>query len=203
MPLPYPSPPPLLTPPYNPVSSPKKRFEDPVTGESRSSSEQALRQRILDQAQRYLLALAVHDPSRRDKCGQEASRHGLSLGNERRQWLFEAVTRSHSTAASEPTNEEKGTGNSREKRDGASEASRGPSDEALEAGGGALLAEIRAAAPRGYFEAPRGLAAGGKGDETLDWVFDSKEAERVAAGKNTDLVLLEVVMVILKEQVSE
>ncbi|CAM9170725.1 unnamed protein product [Ascophyllum nodosum] len=98
--------------------SEEQRFEDPVTGESRSSSEQALRQRILDQAQRYLLALAVHDPSRRDKCGQEASRHGLSLGNERRQWLFEAVTRSHSTAASEPINEEKGTGNSREKRRG-------------------------------------------------------------------------------------
>lgn len=66
-----------------------------------------------------------------------------------------------------------------------------------------LFAEIRAAAPAGYFDVQgRFGSRGGKGEEeTLDWVFDDKEAERVAAGKNTDLVLLEVVMVMLKEQV--
>lgn len=81
----------------------------------------------------------------------------------------------------------------------------GPSKKALEAGGDALLAEVRAAAPSGYF-ALRGVGGGvGEGEraeDALDWVFEKKEADRVARGTNTDLVLLEVVMVMLKEQVS-
>lgn len=275
-------------------------------------SELALRGRILDQAQRFLLTLALHDPSRRAKCAEEARRHGLSLGNERRQWLFRAVTgvsgvsmklertpqksteqavaaeaaaavstlggggpipgtivtpagvivTSNSNISGNPALRLNGSaaGNnlnpaiitsssSSSGSDGVSiarennlldgggegeekveaEEERGErhscsclTAKALEAGGDVLFAEVRTAAPAGYFKL-RGEAGnaisrcisagkgGGEGayedeeeeevEETLDWAFDAKEVARVARGTNTDLVLLEVVMVMLKEQV--
>ena len=205
-------------------------------GEGSKATELALRGRILDQAQRFLLALVVHDPSRRAKCAEEVSRHGLSLGGERRQWLFDALTASVSVAGDIHAS---GTGGVAFAGDGGPAVAAGlagsgeqqqlengpvatgwggPSAEALEVGGDVLLAEVRAAAPTGYFALwEKAAGAGGraqgageaKGEEddddeerTLDWVFEKTEADRVARGTNTDLVLLEVVMVMLKEQVT-
>ncbi len=242
--------------------------------EESKATELALRGRILDQAQRFLLALVVHDPSRRAKCAQEVSRHGLSLGGERRQWLFDFLT-----AQPAPTAAGEGEGAAEAAREGvdgfpgasssspsppagavakrngagagagagaagvsneaamaavdlasvsdgdgqgagpaaasnqqeegavATAVAAGPSTGALEeeAGGDTLLAEVRAAAPSGYFALRGAGGGGGEGEgaeDALDWVFDKKEADRVARGTNTDLVLLEVVMVMLKEQVS-
>lgn len=186
----------------------------------------------------------VHDPSRRAKCAEEVSRHGLSLGGERRQWLFDFLTASPSvgdgggapsvvpaagavgmgeggaatapggatTPAAEdlPSAQSSASSSSPMPPPSSSpEPNARPSPEALEAGGDLLFAEVRAAAPPGYF-ALRGKAAGreiapapGAGEEeaTLDWVFQKAEADRVAGGTNTDLVLLEVVMVMLREQV--
>lgn len=196
--------------------------------EESKATELALRGRILDQAQRFLLALVVHDPSRRAKCLEEVSRHGLYLGGERRQWLFNALTASVSPDPALPSAAGAGGGGSpaaaaaggEDGQDGAEcdslPAWGGPTAEALEAGGDVLFAEVRAAAPGGYF-ALRGKAAGKSGggvkahkkeeeeerEDTLDWVFERSEAERVAKGANTDLVLLEVVMVMLKEQVRQ
>lgn len=293
-----------------------------------AASELLLRGRILDQAQRFLLTLAVHDPSRRAKCAEEASKHGLALGNERRQWLFDAVTASATTTgatsgalgsdivdsvsrvtleggsannginsrnsddldddgdfnqdhrdvdgnvrdihsrkqtgasvvsladpddALRPSlSSPKGSSSSPSLRSSAAapaaeiptiftKAEQGlivdetaveqvvegspnldrdrypqkwrPSSAALMAGGERLFEEVWEAAPVGYFQRAHGRVDGmsvGKGEEgkekeeeeTLDWVFDIKEAARVLEGKNTDLVLLEVVMVMLKEQVS-
>lgn len=203
-----------------------------------------MRNRILDQAQRFLLTLAVHDSFRRARCAEEVSRHGLSLGSDRRRWLFDAATAAATISPSTP-----GQGNPRSRGGGGDddgvdanettsdrfpavdgeeeevlslpreeagqERWSGPSSEALEAGGDVLFAEIRAAAPSGYFglRGKAGQRAGGSPagegeereelEETLDWVFDRKEAGRVAAGKNMDLVLLEVVMTMLKEQVND
>lgn len=209
----------------------------------------ALRSRILEQAQRFLLALVVHDPSRRASCAEEAKRRGLYLGSERRQWLFDAVTSAATAAATGAgtgTGTELGTGlgpgpgtgtgtstagpsaaapaikgettaaatggataegKQTEGEEKSDEPWTGPSAEALEAGGEMLFAEIRAAAPPGYFglkgrARPHGDRDGrGEGEGTLDWVFERKEAVRVAKGGNVDLVLLEVVMVMLKEKV--
>lgn len=189
----------------------------------------------------------MHDSSRRARCAEEVSRHGLSLGSDRRRWLFDAVTAAATISPSSP-----GQGNPRShggggggddddgvdanettgdrfpavdveeeevlslpREEAVQERWNGPSSEALEAGGDVLFAEIRAAAPSRYFglRGKAGQRAGGsaagegeekeKLEETLDWVFDRKEAGRVAAGKNMDLVLLEVVMTMLKEQVSD
>lgn len=207
--------------------------------EESKATELALRGRILDQAQRFLLALVVHDPSRRATCAEEASRHGLSLGGERRQWLFNALTASASVSTTTaPTADgiadRAGEGAEEEALGGAlapasasahapsddavlavlssaADGWSGPSAEALAAGGDVLFEEVRAAAPGGYFGL-RGVAEGmaesgvswngeGEEEETLDWAFEKAEADRVARGTNTDLVLLEVVMVMLKEQV--
>ncbi|CAM9896941.1 unnamed protein product, partial [Ectocarpus fasciculatus] len=215
------------------IWSPSMEQEYGGGSEESKATELALRGRILDQAQRFLLALVVHDPSRRAKCLEEVSRHGLYLGGERRQWLFNALTVSVSPdpalpsataglpsaaaapapapAAGSPATAAGGEGDG---QDGVGcdspPAWGGPTAEALEAGGDMLFAEVRAAAPGGYF-ALRGKAAGKGGggvgasegekrEDTLDWVFERAEAERVAKGDNTDLVLLEVVMVMLKEQ---
>ena len=254
--------------------------------EESRATELALRGRILDQAQRFLLALVVHDPSRRAKCAEEVSRHGLSLGGERRQWLFDFLTAPAAaapqdgpaagtpTAAAAPAAAASAAAAAAARGGGAGDLSGasvpspppdvavathngaaaaaggasneamiptidpapgsdgemrrpgvagsgqheqqqqqqqgkgpvaaglvGPSKEALEAGGDTLFAEVRAAAPGGYF-ALQGAGGGEEAEDPLDWVFDKKEAERVARGTNTDLVLLEVVMVMLKEQVS-
>lgn len=222
-----------------------------------------LRGRILDQAQRYLLTLAVHDPSRRAKCAEEVARHGLDLGSERRRWLFDTITRGSSRSSSgasgnigpldtddtirenvyigngtkviagdcssslmrgagQSTGSQIGRDNAVLNEDVAlvSRAERGklsldkssagtmwwtPSLEALNARGETLLDELRGAAPPGYFgrrvRAGPAARATSAGEQTLDWVFDRREAERVK-GENVDLVLLEVVMVMLKEQVT-
>lgn len=214
------------------------RFSQEYGGGSEGSrtTELGLRGRILDQAQRFLLTLVVHDPSRRAKCAEEALRHGLSLGSERRQWLFDYLTASASasaesvsaTIASGRGNRAGGGERAEEEEDevlgeelasdsaSSSPAAGGwgdPSPEALEAGGNMLFEEVRAAAPGGYFglrgnaagaarNGGDGNGAGGDGEETLDWAFEKAEADRVAKGTNTDLVLLEVVMVMLKEQVN-
>ena len=238
--------------------------------EGGEAMDPALRSRILGQAQRFLLALVVHDPSRRGTCAEEVTRRGLYLGSEKRQWLFDAVTSAAAAAAASAsasraiatetgTATDAGSGRGTATAEtgepgagrvatevtekavaaaelaaeataaaaaasvaGSSEAGEreengdpwtGPSAEALEAGGSALFAEIRAAAPPGYFglrgrARPGGQAVGddidgrGGGEETLDWVFERKEAERVAKGENVDLVLLEVVMVMLREKVT-
>ncbi|CBJ33512.1 DNA primase [Ectocarpus siliculosus] len=195
------------------IWSPSMEQEYGGGSEESKATELALRGRILDQAQRFLLALVVHDPSRRAKCLEEVSRHGLYLGGERRQWLFNALTASVSPDPALPSAAGAGGGGG-DGQDGAGRDSPpawgGPTPEALEAGGDVLFAEVRAAAPGGYF-ALRGKAAGkggggvgaddeGEKEDTLDWVFERAEAERVAKGANTDLVLLEVVMVMLKEQ---
>eukprot|EP00903_Cladosiphon_okamuranus_P011616 g10926.t1 len=202
--------------------------------EGSKATELVLRGRILDQAQRFLLALVVHDPSRRAKCAEEVSRHGLTLGGERRQWLFDAFTVSVATAAAptaeavaasageggdvkattdaSPSSEPAGSGQQYLEEGPVGAGWGGPSAEALEVGGEVLFAEVRAAAPAGYFSlggkaggmGVRAAGAGaGEGEEeegTLDWVFEKTEADRVAKGTKTDLVLLEVVMVMLKEQ---
>lgn len=197
--------------------------------EQSKATELALRGRILDQAQCFLLALVVHDPSRRAKCAEQVLRHDLSLGGERRRWLFDALTSSapvsETTAAEEEVQgEELASASTDPPSDGAVACASSPatagwvglSPEALQAGGDMLFEEVRAAAPGGYFGL-RGMAAGmtgnsksgngngngaGEGEGTLDWVFEKAEADRIAKGTNTDLVLLEVIMVMLKEQVS-
>lgn len=219
--------------------------------------------------------LVVHDPSRRAKCAADVAKHGLFLGSERRQWLFDAITASvtpsgpqapsfsggdtvsaedgppripdetvdmldesvaaatgsvvsgHNSvgingdsrspgeeavseapamSAAVPTTQKSDSGGA----DGEGAMPWRPSAEALEAGGLMLFEEVKAAAPSGYFsrrvragsDGRSGMGAAATGDEeTLDWVFDRRAAERVAKGKNTDLVQLEVVMVLLKEQV--
>lgn len=224
-------------------------LSDNEGGGEGDTMDPALRSRILDQAQRFLLALVVHDPSRRASCAEEAKRRGLYLGSERRQWLFDAVTSAAAaavatgagtglgtdlgtelgagagtgmstagpSAATAVAGEEAtaaATGGATAKggggEGGEEESDRpwtGPSAEALEAGGEMLFAEIRAAAPPGYFglrgrARPSGGEEGrGEGEGTLDWVFERKEAVRVAKGGNVDLVLLEVVMVMLREKV--
>lgn len=184
----------------------------------------------------------MHDSSRRAKCAAEVARHDLSLGSERRQWLFDAVATgatattpiSASAESGLPIKEDHGdepklAGLATELESG-SDAPRagtrkGLSEEALIAGGDALFADIRSIAPSGYFalrgkagkgtvigeggideglqgESERGLVGGGVEEEKLDWVFRAEETKRVQKGTNTDLVLLEVVMVMLKEQVT-
>lgn len=233
-------------------------------GSGGTMQQDLLRERILDQAQRFLLSLAVHDPARRAKCAEAVLKHGLRLGNGRQQWLFNAVTSGSSIGDRDspalPDVQNIGSGIRNGETPDLDEAlvqpegiaggnkvgpvtlvedgvAGGPvsqpqqpiwtpSLEALSVGGDKLYKEARAAAPPGYFRRGANMRLGsaspavgqstltgsaqyevaddGQEDEdTLDWVFDQKERERVAGGKNPDLVLLEVVMVIIKEQVKE